>query len=64
MAVSSVVQLFSGFRWGSLLMSVPLPLMPPWYSSATVGMRTARPVDTLSTHRSLAWYATAALGET
>ena len=44
-------------------MSVPLPLMLPWYSSATVGMRTARPVEALSTHRSLACQATAALGE-
>ena len=61
--MSSVVQESSGFRLGSLLIKVPLALIPPWYSSETVGMRTARPVEAFSTHSWLAWYASAALGD-
>lgn len=47
-----------------MLTSTPAPFTPPWYSSETVGMRTARPSEALTTQLGAACQASAALGET
>jgi len=40
-----------------------LPRIDPWYSSLTVGMRTARPVEALRSQSAVACQAMAALGD-
>ena len=51
-ALSSPVHDRSGLRFGSLLTTLPA-LIAPWYSSATVGIRSARPSDALKVQSSL-----------
>src|SRR6185369_310434 len=61
-ALNSAVQDFSGLRLGSL-MNCELVVEVAPYSSLTVGMRTARPTDALSTVSCAHWYDNAAFGE-
>ena len=62
-ALSSPVHDFSAFRFGSLLSTVPA-LIEPWYSSATVGRRTARPTEALKVHSSPGANDSASFGDT
>lgn len=63
-ALSSAFHDVSGRRSGSPFISMPMELTLPWYSSDTVGMRTARPSEAFRTQSSANSWARAALGDT
>jgi hypothetical protein len=44
------------------LISETASMMPPWYSSDTVGMLTSRPSEAFSSQSSLSFKASSALG--
>src|SRR5690349_22084672 len=61
-AESSVVQERSGARSGSLLTMSPCEI-EPWYSSDTVGRRTARPRDAFNVVIGVAAHESASFGD-